>query len=121
METTKKFYKFLDPLTGAQTKDIGWVSTSNSSKSKIIKGETGFTLASQEVVPITSNFKPQEKDAVEITEDDFNKLDTSGESLTYKLRREKKQLYFLKRSNTNTMERDFTQVVANLNAKLARA
>ena len=121
MEITKKFYKFSDPITGAQTKSIGWVKVYTPNRAKIVKKDDIYTLVYQEAVPTTSISKPNIEGAVEITEDEFNGLDTSNESVTYKLKRESKQFTFSKLNRVSTVERDFTQVVTSLNAKLARA
>lgn len=88
-----KYYKLTDPVTKAVTKDYGWVITHTSANRKILFEEEGPHIVRNEPVQQTFNYAPRGQDIQEITEVQFNSLDTSKESMISRINREKNFLY----------------------------
>ena len=100
MLTNVKYYKFVDEITGSITKDYGWTVENSNVNMKIVFKDNIPEFTKNE--PVIQNFiiKPRAKDAVEISEEAFNTLDTSNESTTSRIRREKHFLRVKKLQST---------------------
>lgn len=79
-----KYYSFTDPITDELTKDLGWTITREVKKISIVD----YVIKEDVLVPHVTVRIPKEKNVVELSKDEYDKLDTSGESMTYRLRRE---------------------------------
>lgn len=84
MQVEIKYYQFTDPYTGVQSKDFGWVQNYLTRELKI----KGDAVLKDSVVARTRAIAPRYIDVEEITKEQFDALDTKGESATVQLRRE---------------------------------
>lgn len=87
-----RYYKIHDLVSKTETKDLGWTVTTDFMNVHKIWDKESNTWDIIEEKPSKSVYvlNPPEADAVEITKEQYDALDTSGESERIKVRRTKK-------------------------------
>lgn len=88
MKVRRRYFKAEDPLTGVETKFLGWSAILKIPEFKVSIREDDFVVEKFNVVETERHHVPRGKSVVEISEEEYERMHPKGESLTSQLRRE---------------------------------
>lgn len=94
MAKTIKYYSFVDLVTGTMSKDLGWEETKEGQSIEIREVKGKLTITKDEVTSLALKRVPNGSRLKELTKEEYDKLDVSGEHpyLTQKRERTEKSL-----------------------------
>lgn len=88
MELEIKYYKFIDPINGVQSKGIGWVVNKKGWFVAVKEVEGKAVITRNDPIDQVMDYKPRFGTPEEITKKEYDELNTFGESQKVIIRRE---------------------------------
>jgi len=91
MSSIIKYFKFEDPITGGTSKATGLEFHISTDEKQLVLKDGKLVVTRDESKPYVTTSYPQEDNLVEITKEEFDKLDTKDESPEYRQARKSRE------------------------------